>query len=43
LLAGGKTAIPLQELHQIDDRFPPIEIFALFVVKFLEDRFNVCS
>jgi len=43
LFAGGKTAVQFQQLHQIDDRFPPIEVFALFVVKFLEDCFDVSS
>src|SRR3954471_8020864 len=26
LFAGGKTAVQFQQLHQIDDRFPPIEV-----------------
>ena len=43
LFAGGKTAVQFQQLHQINDRFPPIEVFALFVVEFLEDCFDVSS
>ena len=43
LFAGAKAAVELQQLHQIDDRLLPVEIFALLVVDFLEDRFEVGS
>ena len=36
-LACGQARVDVQGFHQIDDRFPPIEVFALFVVEFLED------
>jgi hypothetical protein len=43
LLAGAKATVQFEQLHQIDDRVFPIEIFALVGSKFREDCFDVNS
>src|SRR3954453_4735962 len=41
LLARAETAFQFQQLHQIDDRLSPVEVFSLIVVQPLENGFDV--
>jgi hypothetical protein len=41
LFARGETAVKGEELHQIDDGVPPIELLRSFLVQAVEDRSHV--
>ena len=41
LLARAEAAVQFQQLHQIDDRLSPVEIFFLIVVQPLENGLDV--
>src|SRR5262249_38538664 len=41
LLTGAEAAVQFQQLHQIDDRAFPIEIFILLVGEFRKDGFDI--
>src|SRR3954471_1013742 len=41
LLARTEAAVQFQQLHQIDDRLSPVEVFSLIVVQPLENGLDV--
>ncbi len=41
LLARGKAAVEIKQLHEIDDRLAPVELFSLLGRNIPQDCFNV--